>query len=378
MYIIGLQLLYHPVLTNSTQLIVRSAVSTTIYQFRHLLNRTSRKMLSSVSITVFTDHTLVTIANRSGQNLGSLAGALALLQYAKGQDIMLPGEGNVLACGENGCAGHTCGPEFGLGTGYPNCVIYESGEVFAGYGFEADVDGYDVWWNSNEMDEGCRVIVRTPATVDVQNCGFYLTGWHNKGCYKTHLRNSFMLQFCCGTGDCDAAEPSVSTAQARVRALQGRTASTSLGSFASLKGTGKRDLGEGITMEWAPREPSSPSQLAKRKLQYENGLAENEIARERTANMSPKSPPRRSLAKRSCSSYTEIEQYTERGEQRRVSDNQQCAGDDICTVIIQTSVTEGSSMSAGASATLFEVVSLETSIEFSESTTSSISRSLSY
>jgi len=35
-------------------------------------------------------------------------------------------------------------------------------------------------------------------------------------------------------------------------------------------------------------------------------------------------------------------------------------------------------MSAGASATLFEVVSLETSIEFSESTTSSISRSLSY
>ena len=77
-------------------------------------------MLSSVSTTVFTDHTLVTIANCSGQNLGSLAGALALLQYAKGQDIMLPGEGNVLACGENGCAGRTCGPEFGLGTGYPN------------------------------------------------------------------------------------------------------------------------------------------------------------------------------------------------------------------------------------------------------------------
>jgi hypothetical protein len=291
---------------------------------------------------------------------------------------MLPGKGNILACEKNGCAGSTCGPEFELGDGYPNCVIYQSRDVFAGYEFEAEIDGYDVWWNSNEMDEGCRVIVRTPATVDVQNCGYYLTGWHDKGCYKTHLRNSFVLQFCCGSGDCDAAEPSTTMAQARVVALQGGTSSTSLGAFAALNGTGKRDIGEGITMEWAPREPSSPSQLAKRKLKQLSDLAENEIARERTAAMSPKSPTKRSLAKRSCSSYTEDEQFTERGEQRRVSQNQQCAGDDTCTVVIQTSVTEGSSISAGASAELFEVISVSTNIEFSEETTRTIARQLSY
>jgi hypothetical protein len=300
---------------------------------------------------------------------------LALLQHSKGQDIALPGEGNILACGKNGCAGSTCGPEFELGDGYPSCVIYQSSEVFAGYDFEADVDGYDIWWNSNEMDEGCRVIVRTPATVDVQNCGYYLTGWHDKGCYKTHIRSSFMLQFCCGDGDCDAAEPASTMAQARVVALQGGTSSTSLGVFSALNGTGTRDLGAGITMEWAPREPSSSSQLAKRKLQQSSDLAENQIARERTAAMSP---TRRSLAKRTCSSYTEDEQYTERGEQRRVSQDQQCTPDDTCTVVIETSVTEGRSISAGASVDLFEVISVSTNIEFSEEATRTISRQLSY
>lgn len=228
------------------------------------------------------------------------------------------------------------------------------------------------------MDEGCRLIVRTPATVDVQNCGYYLTGWHNKGCYKTHLRNSFMLQFCCGSGDCDEAGVADNMAQARVLALQGGTASTSLGSFA-LSGTGKRDVADGLSMQWAPREPSSPSQLAKRKAQQLSDIEENRIARERTAAMSPAQaqPKQRSLAKRSCSTYTEDEQYTERGEQRRVSNDIQCSDGD-CTILIQSSVTEGRSISVGASVELFEVISLSTNIEFSESTTRSITYNFGY
>lgn len=298
------------------------------------------------------------------------------MQYAVGQDIALPAEGKVLACEENGCAGSTCPSEFGLGDGYPNCLIYQSAEVFAGHNFEGKKDGYDVWWNSNEMDEGCRLIVRTPATTDVQNCGYYLTGWHDKGCYKTHLRSSFNLQFCCGSGDCDKAGVANNIAHARVLALQGGTASTSLGSFA-LNGTGKRDVADGISMQWAPREPSSPSQLAKRKSQQLNDVAENKIARERTAAMSPAQPKERSLAKRTCSTYTEDEQYTAPGEQRRVSDNVQCA-DGSCTTQISASVTEGSSISVGASAELYEVISISTSIEFSESSTRSITYSFDY
>lgn len=178
------------------------------------------------------------------------------MRFASGQGVAFPAEGNVLACTENFCAGSSCGPEFELGSGYPECIIYQSNEVFGGYGFAAENDGYDVWWNSNEMDEGCRLIVRTPATVEVQNCGYYLTGWHNKRCYKTHIRNSFMLQFCCGNGDCDGAEPATTMAQARVAALRGGTSATSLGIFTTLNGPGKRDLADGVSMEWAPRQPS--------------------------------------------------------------------------------------------------------------------------
>jgi hypothetical protein len=288
----------------------------------------------------------------------------------------LPAEGSVLACEENGCAGSTCKAEFALGDGYSNCQIYQTADAFAKYDFAAEKDSYDVWWNSNEMDEGCRLIVRTPATVDVQNCGYYLTGWHNKGCYKTHLRNSFVLQFCCGSGDCDDAGVADNMAQARVIALQAGTASTSLGSFA-LEGAGKRDVADGIQMQWAPREPSSPSQLAKRKAQQVNDIAENKIARERTAAISPAQPKERSLSKRSCSTYTEEEHYTERGEQRRVSNDVQCSNGD-CAILIQTTVTEGRSISVGASAELFEVIPLSTNIEFSESTSKSITYNSGY
>jgi hypothetical protein len=49
------------------------------------------------------------------------------------------------------------------------------------------------------------VIVRSPAYADVQNCGTPVGLFKNAGCAILPIQQTFMLQFCCGDGDCSDA-----------------------------------------------------------------------------------------------------------------------------------------------------------------------------
>lgn len=294
-----------------------------------------------------------------------------------------PPEGYIQSCTTQAC--DNCLAELSVGSGFPECRVYESSEWLTGLERE-DGDGYDVWWNSGGADEGCQTIIRTPASVDVQNCGYFLTSWNQPGCYKTRIQQTFMIQFCCGTGDCGEATPQNSMANVRVAALQGETSSTSL-VFDDLQGannTGSRELGDGMTLHWAKRTPSSPSLLAKRKQDEARDTAANRRAREHS-HRSELPPPfsdnvdRRGLSRRSCGAYEETRRYTQRGEQKNTGNYVQCPdGKSDCSKTVETSVTVGRSISAGASVELFEVISLSTEITFSEEYTSSVTDQITY
>ena len=65
--------------------------------------------------------------------------------------------------------------------------------------------GYSVFVDIPQPDPGCSLIVRSPASVDVQGCGVVVGAFKNAGCVNLVLKETFMAQFCCGSGDCSAA-----------------------------------------------------------------------------------------------------------------------------------------------------------------------------
>ncbi|KAM0718468.1 hypothetical protein Q7P37_005538 [Cladosporium fusiforme] len=253
----------------------------------------------------------------------------------------------VTPCGDQGCNSNCHDdPLESIGNGFPQCVIYNSADTIGAYENDEGT-GYNVWFDSGEPDDNCRVIVRTPASQEVENCGNYLTSWTSAGCYQTTLQDSYNLQFCCGTGDCDAAMPSSSMAQARSLGMQGATASTQLvyKSENDNSTSGTKDLGNGASLRWAKRNSSPPAQLSKKK--------------------------------RDCDSYSEERKYTERGEQQRVSPTQSCTSNNGCDLEVSSEVTTGRSWSVGFSVTILEVISASTEMEFTESESYSLSTTFS-
>jgi len=65
----------------------------------------------------------------------------------------------------------------------------------------------DVWWNIGEPNPGCMVIIMSPVGQDVAgtNCGNVILAEKHAGCFYTHLSETFMTQYCCGSGDCAQA-----------------------------------------------------------------------------------------------------------------------------------------------------------------------------
>jgi hypothetical protein len=47
----------------------------------------------------------------------------------------------------------------------------------------------------------------SPVNADVSgaNCGDIVVGAKQAGCYPSLIQDTFMIQFCCGSGDCGAA-----------------------------------------------------------------------------------------------------------------------------------------------------------------------------
>ncbi|KAF7563715.1 hypothetical protein G7046_g414 [Stylonectria norvegica] len=92
------------------------------------------------------------------------------------------------------------------GTGYPNCVVYNTDDVFANQGFGGSAGGgFQAYLDVQQPDPGCKVIVKSPADTTVAGCGFEIASFSHGVCAELSLEKSFMVQFCCGIGDCDAA-----------------------------------------------------------------------------------------------------------------------------------------------------------------------------
>jgi len=91
------------------------------------------------------------------------------------------------------------------GTGYPDCVVYNSEDVFANQGYEgSEGGGYAVYFDVQEHEPGCATIVKSPASTDLVGCGAAIGSFKQPACALINLETTFMLQSCCGD-DCDAA-----------------------------------------------------------------------------------------------------------------------------------------------------------------------------
>ena len=59
------------------------------------------------------------------------------------------------------------------GTGYPECVIYDTETVFAGQGFEVGEGNihYKVHGNFPDPGPNCNLMIRSPASLTTNGCG---------------------------------------------------------------------------------------------------------------------------------------------------------------------------------------------------------------
>ncbi|KAK3301862.1 uncharacterized protein B0T15DRAFT_544888 [Chaetomium strumarium] len=108
-------------------------------------------------------------------------------------------------CKDNKCQNCSVGIT-NAGTGYPNCVTYDSDTVF----FNQDIPGSEgggwrPYIDIPELDVGCRIIVKSPANTDLPGRGYLIASFSQPACAVLELEKTFMLQFCCGADDCSAA-----------------------------------------------------------------------------------------------------------------------------------------------------------------------------
>ncbi|CAJ2513932.1 Uu.00g020510.m01.CDS01 [Anthostomella pinea] len=111
-------------------------------------------------------------------------------------------------CGDNECG--SCSVQVtDAGTGYPNCVVYSTQDVFGGQDeFNgSDSGGFAPFMDVPKPDDGCEIIIKSPASTRRAGCGHPIGSYKDGVCAALELDTTFMVQFCCGTGDCQAALP---------------------------------------------------------------------------------------------------------------------------------------------------------------------------
>ncbi|KAJ4294363.1 hypothetical protein N0V90_008053 [Kalmusia sp. IMI 367209] len=107
-------------------------------------------------------------------------------------------------CKDNQCGDCPVAP--GQAVGYPLCNIYNTETVLGDNGFQGVAGGgFQTWVDVPEPDEGCTVLIRSPAGVDQENCGVPVGMFSSGTCANVPLKQTFMMQYCCGSGDCTAA-----------------------------------------------------------------------------------------------------------------------------------------------------------------------------
>ncbi|KAI4169305.1 MAG: hypothetical protein LQ343_005803 [Gyalolechia ehrenbergii] len=92
------------------------------------------------------------------------------------------------------------------GDGFPSCKVYDTETVLSVGDFEAaEGGGTKVFLDIFDPGQGCAVIVKSPASTDEEACGFTVGSFRNPVCAAIALKDTFMIQHCCGSGDCEAA-----------------------------------------------------------------------------------------------------------------------------------------------------------------------------
>lgn len=108
------------------------------------------------------------------------------------------------ACKDGSCV-NGCDYKFNVDLGYPECIVYSYYD-FQGSGYPpSDNGGVDVFWDVPNPDEGCAYILRTPAYTDRPGCGINVLSVRNPSCNRVNIQQTFAVQYCCGTDDCNAA-----------------------------------------------------------------------------------------------------------------------------------------------------------------------------
>lgn len=269
----------------------------------------------------------------------SAALSAALLVHSTMARVTPPDNGYVLACKGQGC--DNCPVATSINEGYPQCLIYNSadslGQDFAG----KSGMGYDVWWDSGAPNAGCEIIVRTPASTDLPACGYYERGWKQAGCYYTAVQDSFMLQYCCGTGDCEAAAPAASVADAHYQMMHGNTSAVSLKVGNLVGESGKRSIEDFGDISWK----RSDHHVAKDTLEE----------------------------RAKCTFHPTSGRTTEGGRQVKASGTNVCNNPGGCSIRVDASVTEGETISPSLTANLFDVISAAVGYTFMKSTTYTVS-----
>lgn len=260
-----------------------------------------------------------------------------------------PTDGSISACHGQIC--DDCPKIASANEGFPTCLIYDSPSQLGPSFSSPSGNGYDVWWNSGKPNDDCRIVVRTPASTDLPACGYFLTSWSQAGCYYTSIVQSFMLQYCCGQGDCDAASPAASMADAHAQAKMGNTTILSipmddLGASGASFGT--RSI-EGVgDFSWK----RSDHTYTKRE---------------------PVEEPK--VHRRDCTFNPTTDRTSVGGRQVRASGTQVCNTQGGCALTTVATVTEGRSLSATFSLTqgTWNAVGSSLGYTFSESKSYSVS-----
>ncbi|KAI7515043.1 hypothetical protein KC347_g139 [Hortaea werneckii] len=97
------------------------------------------------------------------------------------------------------------------GTGYPACVMTFSHraaagqQLLAGSGWAPYIDIPEQELTGGLHSPNCQVIVKSPADTTLQGCGYEVANFAQPACATLNLDTTFMVQFCCGTGDCQSA-----------------------------------------------------------------------------------------------------------------------------------------------------------------------------
>ncbi|KAL8837332.1 MAG: hypothetical protein Q9205_007387 [Flavoplaca limonia] len=84
------------------------------------------------------------------------------------------------------------------GNGHPACKVFETATVLGVGDFEASDGGAtEAFLSINQPDEGCKIILKSPASTSAQGCGAVVGTFGEAVCTKVTLKETFMVEHCC-------------------------------------------------------------------------------------------------------------------------------------------------------------------------------------